>query len=237
MNAADSITEKVRKLLRLAKSANQHEAELALARAMDLAARHQIDVSTLADDDEIAKLVTRYFRCGGKRLSREWREALSIARTYFNVSTCVMCGQGQVAFIGKATDVQIADYVTQFLVRRCRDELKAFFAVEKRRGRRQTTNKTASFINAFFGGVSVNLAGQRSQLLSTITGLEIVLRDAREARQAHLASDIGETSTQKALVKPRHTMSTLYAGYDAGLKTQINPALGDDAPLALPYKP
>lgn len=235
MSAAESITEKVRKLLRLAKSANAHEAELALARAMELAARHQIDMSSLADDDEIAKLVTRFFPCGGRRLAREWREALTIARTYFNVSTCVMGGEGRVAFIGTAADVQIADYVTQFLVRRCRDELKAFFEREKRRGRRQTTNKKASFINAFFAGVSVNLAGQRSQLLSTITGLEIVLRDAREARQAHMAAEIGETTTQKALAKPRHTMRTLYAGYDAGLNTQINPALGSDTPLALPY--
>lgn len=32
-------------------------------------------------------------------------------------------------------------------------------------------------------------------------------------------------------------MNTLIAGYKAGLKTQINPAIGEDTPLALPFKP
>lgn len=231
----DTITEKVRKLLRLAKSNNAHEAELALQKAMELAAQHQIDVSTLSDDDEIAKLVTQYFRCGGKRLAREWREALRIARGYFNVHTCIM-HNGTVAFIGTAADVQIADYVTTFLVRACRSECAAFFEAEKKLGRRRTTNKKASFINAFFGGVWVQLRNQHADLCQQITGLEIVLRVAAEARKAHLHANLGPTTQCRALEKPRHTMETLVAGYDAGLNTKINPALGTDAPKALEYR-
>jgi hypothetical protein len=138
---SDAITEKVRKLLRLAKSANTAESASALAKAMEMAARHQIDVHTLADDAEIAKLVTRYFRCGGKRIAREWREAMGVARKFFNVTTCILRGEGKVAFIGTETDVQIADYVTGFLVRACRMELEKFAAGEKKRRRTMTANK------------------------------------------------------------------------------------------------
>jgi hypothetical protein len=233
----EAITEKIRKLLRLAKSSNHAEAESALAKAMELAARHQVDVSALSDDDEITKLVTRYFRCGGKRIAREWREAMGIARRFFNVSTCIMQGMGKVAFIGTEVDVQIADYVTAFLVRCCRQELQRFAELEKRRGRRMTPNKKASFITAFFGGVAVTLGDQREQQFITISGLEIVLRDAEKARAEHMAADLGETTTCKPLHKPRHTLRTLIAGYDAGLNTKINPALGTDAPLALDYRP
>jgi uncharacterized protein DUF2786 len=233
----DSITEKVRKLLRLAKSANQHESESALAKAMELAALHQIDVSALSEDAEIAKLVTRYFRCGGRRLSREWREALGVARKFFNVTTCIMQSAGQVAFVGTESDVQIADYVTGFLVRTCRVELEKFTTKEKARRLRMSKNKRASFINAFFGGVWLQLSDQRTSQVKTITGLEIVLINASKARDAHLAEEIGETTTCRALDKPRDVKSTLFAGYDAGFNTLINPALGTDAPLALDYRP
>lgn len=233
---SDSITEKIRKLLRLAKSPNSAEANAALSKAMELAARHQIDASELADDDEVSKLVTKFFTCGGKRLSREWREALVLVREFFNVSTCIMTGYGKVAFVGTETDVQIADYVTSFVVRRCRAELSAFTKREKNRRRRMSPNKRASFITAFFSGLWVQLKKQREQQLSEINGFAIVLHNAKAARDQHLEGDIGETTTCKALDKPRHITSTLFAGYDAGLNTQINPALGADALLALDYK-
>jgi hypothetical protein len=233
----DPITEKVRKLLRLAKSTNAAEAESALAKAMEMAARHQIDVHALAEDAEVAKLVTRHFRCGGHRIAREWREAMSVARQFFNITTCILRGQGKVAFIGTETDVQIADYVTGFLVRACRMELDKFAAAEKKRSRRMTTNKRASFIHAFFGGIWLQLKQQRETQIQTLTGLELALKDAAQARDAHMAADIGPTKTVTALDIPRSTKAVLYAGYDAGLGTRINPALGTDAPLELDYTP
>jgi len=232
----DPITEKIRKLLRLAKSSNQAESNAALAKAMELAARHQVDVSTLSEDDEIAKLVTRYFRCGGNRLSREWREALGVARKFFNVSTCIIQGIGKVAFIGTEMDIQIADYVSTFLVRTCRAEFATFTAKEKKSRRRMTPNKRACFIDSYFGGIWVQLNKQRETQQHEISGLEIVLSTAKDAREKHLNTEFGETTTVKALTVPRPTMGTLYAGYAAGLNTQINPALGTDAPLALDYK-
>lgn len=232
----DAITEKIRKLLRLAKSSNQAESSAALAKAMELAARHQVDVSSLSEDAEIAKLVTRYFRCGGKRLAREWRKALAVARQFFNVTTCTMQDFGQVAFIGTEMDIQIADYVTTFLVRTCRDELAKFSADEKKRRRRMSANKRACFIDSYFNGVWVQLSDQREAQVHEISGLEIVLSTAEKAREAHLDAQFKNTTTAKALTKPRPTLHTLFAGYDAGLNTQINPALGTDAPLALDYK-
>lgn len=233
----DPITEKIRKLLRLAKSSNQAESNAALAKAMELAARHQVDVSSLSEDAEIAKLVTRYFRCGGKRLTREWRKALAVARQFFNVSTCIMSDFGQVAFIGTEMDVQIADYVTTFLVRTRRDELRKFSIAEKKRRRCMSCNKRACFIDSYFNGVWVKLSKQREAQVHEISGLEIVLSTAETAREAHLNAQFKNTSTVKALTKPRPTLHTLFAGYDAGLNTQINPALGTDAPLALDFKP
>ena len=231
----DTYIEKIRKLLRLAKSSNQAEAALALAKAMELSARHQIDMNDLAEDDEIAKLVTRYFRCGGSRLQREWREALGVARKFFNVSTCIMRGMGKVAFIGTESDVQIADYVTAFLVKSCRAELALFAQKEKKARRVVSANKRASFINAFYGAIWLNLVKQRNEQYEVISGFEMVLKSAEEARDAHMKADLGETRTLCPMVKAPQVKSALYAGYDAGFKTRINPALGTDAPLELDY--
>lgn len=231
----DAITEKIRKLLRLAKSSNQAESNAALAKAMELAARHQVDVSALGEDNEITKLVTRYFRCGGKRLAREWRKALAVARQFFNVSTCLLTDFGQVAFIGTEMDIQIADYVTSFLVRTCRAELGKFSANEQRQRRRMSANKRACFIDSYFLGIWVQLNDQRETQVHEISGLEIVLKTAEAAREAHLDSQFANTTTAKALTKPRPTLHTRFAGYDAGFNTKINPAIGTDAPLALTY--
>lgn len=237
MIPTDPITDKVKKLLRLSKSPNRAEADAALAKALELADKHQLDMAALADDDDVAKLVTQYFRCGGSRLAREWSHALFVAREFFHVTTCVMQGRAQVAFIGTAADIQIADYVAAFLVRRCRAEMSAFFAAEKSRGRRKTANKKASFIDCYFGGIHAQLKRQRQTQAASVTGFELVLSKAKEARQAHLRATFGPTEKMNALSAPKHTGRTMLAGFNAGLNTQINPAIGTDAPLALTYTP
>jgi hypothetical protein len=67
------ILDKIKKLLRLGQSPNRHEAELAVQRAFELAARHQIDIENISLDDDVRKIVSEEFP-SGKRLSfaRSW---------------------------------------------------------------------------------------------------------------------------------------------------------------------
>ena len=59
MSATPEILEKIKKLLRLARSANQHEAQLALARALELARAHDVAVDSLnADEQAKEKTIT-----------------------------------------------------------------------------------------------------------------------------------------------------------------------------------
>lgn len=68
----DLITNKIKKLLRLAKSDNEHEAMQAMANAAKLAARHSIDLADLADGEERPPdhIIHQWFPCG-LRHSRE----------------------------------------------------------------------------------------------------------------------------------------------------------------------
>jgi hypothetical protein len=76
------IVEKVQKLLRLAKSSNKHEAELAAQRASELMEKHQIDAADteLADVKSGADSVVReHYMVEGQKMKLLWIETLAVA--------------------------------------------------------------------------------------------------------------------------------------------------------------
>jgi Protein of unknown function (DUF2786) len=225
----ESHIEKIRKLLRLSKSSNQHEAELALQRAMELAAKHAVDLNALRmdGDDDIHH---RWIPCG-LRVSYEEKKAKSVARGFFQVTTCM--SRGRYLMIGEEAAMDVAEYVIGFLVKTCRRFLSAFAKLEKGRKRRMTTTKRASFIDGFFMGVISELHDHETKLLKEYANLAIVLADGQAKRNAKLNVVVGETITT-TLAKKRQNLSAATSGWLAGKKTQINPALkASDAPFAL----
>jgi len=71
----DLITDKIKKLLRLAKSDNEHEAMLALANAAKLAAKHGVDLADLAEGEErppITSFISGFHVDSGTRGSGCW---------------------------------------------------------------------------------------------------------------------------------------------------------------------
>ncbi len=77
-----AIVEKVQKLLRLAKSTNEHEAKLAAQRASELMERYQIDAADteLADVQSGADTVVReHYMVQGQKMKLIWIETLAVA--------------------------------------------------------------------------------------------------------------------------------------------------------------
>lgn len=147
----DSIIEKIRALLRLAKSDNAHEANLAMQRAMEIASKHCIDLSELSPDDELNKLVGDHLDLPS-RLAYEWKEALNTVHAFFNVHATVLIGveSRRAQIIGTKLDIEIASYVATYLVRTCRHCLSEFKTAETAKRRKITTNKIHGFIKGFF---------------------------------------------------------------------------------------
>ena len=88
--SAETITERIKKLLRLAadKRGNAHEAERAMAMAFELAEKHRIDVEGLDLDEESARLIHERWHLGMK-FDRLRRGIFSLLQTYFHVTVCV----------------------------------------------------------------------------------------------------------------------------------------------------
>lgn len=233
MNAPESIIEKIRALLRLAKSDNPHEASLALQRAAEIATKHALDLSDISPDDDLAKLLGELLPCPA-RLAREWVEAYNIVHGFFNVDVTVLKGTSRVLFVGTKLDIEIAEYICTFLVRSCRDCLSVWKKSERSRRRKTSGSKVANFVDGFFYAIRVDLRKKRDSQTSENEGLAIVLSNGREARTAEANKILGTPGTAITLAPARKDRSALISGMIAGSKTQINPGLrGSNSTLAL----
>jgi len=115
-----SILERIRKLLALAESANIHEAEVAMSRARDLMARYELDTG-LREQDFFYRFI------GSPRALKSSTEQFLalILNRFFNVEIVwietIMPLTSKRAWLleanGTAAELDVADYVYQYLVR------------------------------------------------------------------------------------------------------------------------
>lgn len=233
MEASKDIIEKIRALLRLAKSDNPHEAALAMQRAMEIAAKHQVDLSNLAADDDIHKLLGRYIDLPS-RLALEWKEALNIAHNFFNVEVTVITRGGKCLIVGTDLDIELAEYVITYLVRACRQCLAKWKANEALARRKTTGIKVHSFIEGFFLGMWVKLRDQQRATEAANDGLALVLSNGRAARREFAAGTLNGKITTLAMPTARRDRRSMGQGFTQGKDTQLNPGLrGNPSTLAL----
>jgi hypothetical protein len=218
--------DKIKKLLRLSKSSNSHEAELALARAMELALKHGVDLADLANDAEVGGVVHRWFPMKA-RLAREWKLALGIAANHFEVDPCIDRRRRQVVFVGREDAVTVADYIVTFLVRESRRLCASYAIGEKVARRKITTGKRAAFITGFFVAVGSRLRDGRFDLMREDERYAIVLKSEADKRAAEMARVMGKTKNVE-IKAPKRSAATL-AGWSAGQTTNLNRPLNGDA--------
>lgn len=225
----ESITQKIQALLRLAQSDNPHEAGLALQRAMELADKHAIDITSLPEG---SPKLNHAYQAIPSRLSREWKEALNTVNTFFHVNLITIARRAKLLIVGRSSDIEIAQYVITFLVRSCRASLTKWASGE----RRMTASKRASFIDGFFTGIYVQLRDQRRQNEATSNQLALVLVEDKEARSQATTQILGPGSTLSTVTveQVRTNRRAQLHGFTAGKSTQLNPGLrGNQTSLAL----
>jgi hypothetical protein len=114
---------KVRKLLALGASDNEHEAALAVRRAEELLARHRLDFSGLAEDQE---LVHRTINTGGRTLAMYRKAICNILAGSFGVRVICSslydpqanCSFKTVELLGREEEVAVAEHCYHFLENR-----------------------------------------------------------------------------------------------------------------------
>jgi hypothetical protein len=121
MNAnivSSPLIEKIAKLLRLSASSNQHESELALSKAKQLAVENDIDLASVSTNTLPEETYDRGTLSFGKRNPITGNFVNWIISSHFNTHI-VTSGSREVGrrinFIGKPKDIQISIYVFHFL--------------------------------------------------------------------------------------------------------------------------
>lgn len=227
---SDSITERIKKLLRLSKSSNRHEAELAMQRAFELAEKHRIDVESLDLDEDSRGLVHAYYD-SGSRLSFLRKKALQIVNTFFHVTVVIL--NCRILFVGRSSDIVIAEYAYEFLVKAGSRCLKQFETEERGARRKVNQAKRRNYLEGFFYGIARTLSGLRTQ--QTLTDAQLALVIHEKASRDQVIKEVCGKTKDVPLALGRKVRSALDAGFEQGRDTRINQPLGTSpgSPLQL----
>jgi hypothetical protein len=221
------IVEKIKKLLRLAQSPHPAEAELALRRAFEIAAKYQVDIELLDLGEDVKRLICQAHRVG-MRLTMQRRLALCLVASFFNVDPVIQ--YPHVHFVGTAADIAIAVHVVEYLVRCCTDELarhNRFFW-----GGKMSANRRANFIHGFFYGVTSRLSATRDAIAAA-PQVGIILADAGARRERFASEAFPNLAKSKPRQPRRRDRNALLHGYTRGREISIDPALTTPKPKAL----
>lgn len=218
--STDPAIEKIKKLLRLGKSSNPHEAELALQRAFEIAEKNHIDLANLDVDDDLKKIALKAHRVA-LRLSYPKKLAISTVQSFFNVT--VLMKRGQLEFIGTAADIEVGIHVFEFLVRACNRDLLKIRA--RMRGVRLPRKHLRSFVNGFFYGVSSNLTTLRQETLIAHEQYALVLQAEDKRRDAFITANCGKVKNVEIYDTKALDKNSLTLGYRMGREVQISQPL------------
>jgi hypothetical protein len=222
----NDILDKIKKLLRLGKSANQHEAAAALARAFELARKHQVDLNNvdLEDDEAIERLLIRH----GARLSFERLRILGLIKHFFRVD--IVISTPNAALIGRSTDLAIAHYVHDFLLTSLRAGLKQF---QKEARRKLSRTRRENYIQGWIYGVSQKLNEAQTALAVEDSRYALATTDNDPRIKAAKTEMYPTTQIRKPREVCRKNNDALLSGFRQGESVNIRQPLQGPEPLAL----
>jgi len=227
--APPDIAEKIKKLLRLGKSSNRHEAERALEAAFRLARKYRVDVESLDLDEESETLAHEWFAFT-KRASFLQCRALNVVMHFFRVDVCIH-HTSRLLFVGRPVDVMIAHYVFEFIVRAGKLELRGFERLERAMRRKMSTGKRKQFVQGFIYGITRQLHEVEREVVLDDSKTALITAD--ELRRKRYLDELVPGLVTKQVESGRANKTALMHGFARGQQTQISQPLRDKERLAL----
>lgn len=216
-----AIIDRIRKCLALAKSANEHEAAAALAKARSLMAEHGITAEQLA----MAEIEESKARCSRAARPPRWESLLTSAVERALNVTSFIDGTGTRTYVGRGPSAEIASYAFTVLYRALKAHRTAYIA--KHLKRCKPARKTLR--------ADVFCEGWAYTVLAKIAAL-VPERQRDELVDQYLAEnyDLRSVDTRAAKISPQ-VSGDYWRGRDKGRDVDLNMGVGGtDAPLALP---
>lgn len=210
-----SVLRKVQKLLALASSSNANESEQAMIKSQQLLLKHHIDSKYVDQDDDEKVFLKRILK--QKKENAKMRAIAKILETFF-VTTVYIRSDGYIhlEIVGSAINVEIAEYVANFL----QLELdKQFELAKKMCGIKGMVAKNSFFLGIAKGYCNKVSALQREYNKEVSQALMIIekkLIDAKTMVYRRLTSSKSYGS---------HCANSSALGEQVGRKLTINPGL------------
>jgi len=211
----DRVLSKIKKLLALATSHNQHESELATIKSNELLLKYNLSEREIyrgLEENDEEMLLKRIFK--QQKTSPKIHAIAQILRTFF-VETVYSRGDDFVylEIFGKKSNVAIAEYVGTFLE-------KEFDRLWEDARSKQASLKGLASKNSFFYGVARGYC-QKIEALNQMGGNEqthgliMIQKDLKEA------SKLAYPSLRQTVSKSRHCSEAAHLGSEAGKNLHI----------------
>jgi len=222
MSDQEKIINRIKKLLRMKNGGTAAEIETALLLAQQIAHKHGIDIKSINENELEREPITHENINELSRIQWECKYAALIMQEHFNVKVFVRKSifhdTTKLIFIGTKTDIEIARYIYNFLVRHFRQEWKL------KKGRLRNRQ-------AFMFGMFCGLNNKLNSLKPKIEQQEgIILSGDKLRRNDYMEKTFGETKSES--VNPDNiAVAAVNAGYQAGRQTNIRTGLRPPAQL------
>lgn len=218
-NREDSpLFRKIHKLLALTSSSNTHEAELAMLKAQELLLKHNIDpeqISSLRDSTE--KIIIRRILQSKKRSAKLTAIAIILKTFFVNIIYRSSQEYTYLEISGSATNVDIADYVANFL----EHELEKLWNLVQK-AHPQLKGLIAK--NSFFSGVATGYCNKvealKKELSKELSSALVLVENNLEKMKELLYPRLSTTKSQR-----KNCQDSSNLGQQMGENLQINPAL------------
>jgi len=222
MTDKNPIIEKIKKLLALAASSNEHEAALAASHAQRLLAAHNLAMADI-ESERKPELADRVETSAAKNLPKWVRHLSGSVCAAFDCQAIHHPATGKLTFIGVGADVQIAAYTFAFLERTIRRLCSQYMkcAVIASTANRQRELMRQSYYLGAVSTVTVRLREQKQQTPVTPGALVPV----KEGLIKKAMEDLGVIRTirsRKSYINP----DAYSCGQEDGRQVGIRNALG-----------
>jgi hypothetical protein len=232
----EKIIDKLTKLIALSGSSNEHEANSALEKAMQIALENNIELSQLSFEEKKkeTKVTQEQVGKGDARLPITHRYVADIIKKYFNVDVITSGSRDtgrKIWFFGKKDDIDFAKYLNTYLSNTMMNLWYAYY--------RQNPSKKAareSFIVGVWQGLNQKLKDNKEKMESVIaenvkSGYQLMMVDNKTAIKN--AIDVFFPKVRYTEGKPISNVQrdALNAGYSQGQKINVHSGLNSGSPL------
>lgn len=236
----DLLLTKLKKLLNLSKSANIHEAELALQKATAMAAEAGIDLAMVSSkpDSEAEKLeMVQETAFNGKRLPSLQKYASWLLNKHFNVTVIYSGGRyfgRSVNILGDKKDVEFAKFVNEFV----QDDMQRRWEYYKKSNGLSVRMKD-TFMYNLWRGLDSKLAEAKAaaetakfatlpqeQVNDTKVRYGLVVSNKAAAVQQFVNKTYPRLSNKKVSVRNFSNSTVATDGYSVGRSMNINRPIG-----------